>query len=368
VRLLVDQLATRDPYVRRDILSMMGSTVTSASDVAVWAPAAVRFEKDPDEWVRRGVVSALGSAGGLASEQIDVPLRALASEKEPDFRKSAAEAIGKIGDRTQATPAAGKRLVAERAAPVLRTAIEKDPDAGVREEAARALARLQTSAENAGAARTGAGKAAPSSASAPATRGAAPRAGATDLPGEAEALSFLRSRELTFDTNSFYGALSEHDPAVVQAYLDAGTDPNERAAADGDSPLAFLLGKGACSPEERPTPGAVKDVVKMLLAKGADVNLADSHANTPLMAAAMGGCDRETIGLLIKARAKVDSKNSAGLTAFEMGLFYGHDGLEELIAAGYRLPADKAALYRQGYAASPKALAMIDKAVAPPKK
>jgi hypothetical protein len=45
-----------------------------------------------------------------------------------------------------------------------------------------------------------------------------------------------------------------------------------------------------------------------------------------------------------------------------MGLFSGHDGLEELIAAGYRLPADKAALYRQGYATQPKSLALINKA------
>ena len=94
------------------------------------------------------------------------------------------------------------------------------------------------------------------------------------------------------------------------------------------------------------------------------MNLADSHGNTILMAGAMGGCDRETLGTLIKAGAKIDAKNAAGLTAFEMGLFSGHDGLEELIAAGYRLPADKAALYRQGYASNPKSLELIGKATA----
>ena len=102
-----------------------------------------------------------------------------------------------------------------------------------------------------------------------------------------------------------------------------------------------------------------------MVGRGADANLGDAQKNTPLMAAAMGGCDRETIGILIKAGAKVDAKNAAGLTAFEMGLYSGHDGLEELIAAGYRLPADKAALYRQGYAAQPKSLALINKATAP---
>ena len=106
----------------------------------------------------------------------------------------------------------------------------------------------------------------------------------------------------------------------------------------------------------------------MLLAKGADANLADAHGNTPLMTAAMGGCDRETLGLLLKAGAKMEAKNTGGLTAFEMGLFSGSDGLEELIAAGYRLPADKAALYRQGYAGNPKSMALIDKAAGTAKK
>lgn len=369
-RLLVDSLSTRDPNVRSEVLFLMGRTAKSAADVAVWAPEAARFEKDPDPWVRRAVISALSDAGGLASEQVDVAIRALGSEAEAGDRASAAEAIGDIGDRTQATPAAGKRLVAERAAPALKAAIEKDADAGVREKATRALGRLQTSAAGAGGAapqRTGAS-------AGPASGGGAPTAsraaGGTKPAGgqsEAEAMSFLRSKKAAFDVNSFFGALTERDPATVQAYLDAGMSPNDRADPEGDSPLSFLFRAGACSPMQRPTPAPVKEVLRLLLGHGADVNLADSHANTVLMAAAMGGCDREVIGILIKAGAKVDAKNAAGLTAFEMGLYSGHDGLDELIAAGYRLPADKAALYRQGYAANPKSLDLITRATAPRK-
>jgi hypothetical protein len=111
----------------------------------------------------------------------------------------------------------------------------------------------------------------------------------------------------------------------------------------------------------------VKEILKLLIGRGADANLSDTRRNTPLMAAAMGGCDRETIALLVKAGAKVEARNGAGLTAFEMGLFSGHDGLEELIAAGYRLPAEKAALYRQSYGGNPKSLGLIDKATAPGK-
>ena len=41
----------------------------------------------------------------------------------------------------------------------------------------------------------------------------------------------------------------------------------------------------------------------------------------------------------------------------------GHDGLEELIAAGYRLPPEKVKAYTDGYKDRPAALAMIKKAV-----
>lgn len=422
-KLLVEQLAARDPRVLARALFLMGRTAQSAADVAIWAPEAVRVEKHPESSVRSALVYALGEARGLASEHIDVAVRALQSETEKSLRETAVTAIGDIGDRNQATPAAGKRLVAERARAALRAAIDKDAEKDIREKAARSLIRLQlepkaaidilvpltaatypeavrTAAlfglESRGSAMRGAVDAlrpllkdpseyvrsqtatainlieqgAPAaSTAAPAKSTAAPKApaGPKDPQVEAKALEFLRSKKVTFEVNSFFGALSERDSEQVQAFLDAGMDPNGRASDDGDSPMSFLLRAGACSPLQRPTAPPVKEITRLLLARGADVNLADTHGNTILMAAAMGGCDRETIGALIKAGAKVGAKNSAGLTAFEMGLFSGHDGLEELIAAGYRLPADKAAAFKQAYAAQPKSLEMITKATAPAK-
>jgi HEAT repeat protein len=359
-KLLVASLGFKDPRVVSDVLFLMGRTATSASDVATWAPEAVRLEKHPDASVRHRLVYALGEARGLASDQIDVVVRALQNETDKGARENAASAIGDIGDKNQATPAAGKRLVAERASAALRTASEKDPDAGVRDQAARSLARLQAPGSAAG----GASHSSPPPTSA-APSASRPKAAAAGGQSEADALSLLRSKKMAFDVNSFFGALTERDPAVVQAYLDAGMDPNDRADKAGDSPLSFLLRAGACSPVQRPTPAVVKDLVNLLLARGANVNLADAQSNTPLMHAAMMGCDRETIALLIKAGAKVDAKNASGLAAFELGLYSGHDGLEELIAAGYRLPADKAAIYRQGYASQPKSIALINKATAP---
>ena len=103
-------------------------------------------------------------------------------------------------------------------------------------------------------------------------------------------------------------------------------------------------------------------MLRLLIERGADVNAADEHGNTALMEAASKGCDRETIKILLAAGAKIDATNAAKLTAFEMGLYSGHDGLEELIAAGYRLTPEKAKAYTQGYAGKPAVQAMIKKA------
>jgi ankyrin repeat protein len=128
-------------------------------------------------------------------------------------------------------------------------------------------------------------------------------------------------------------------------------------------PLVVALQVGAaCAPGERPTKGDTKALIQLLLERKADANRADANGFTPLMAAAMKGCDRAVMKQLIGAGAKVGATNKTGLSAFEMGLFYGHDGLEELIAGGYRLSAEKAKLYAATYAQKPAVLALIKKA------
>ena len=59
-------------------------------------------------------------------------------------------------------------------------------------------------------------------------------------------------------------------------------------------------------------------------------------------------CDRETLRMLLKAGAKLDARNAAGLTALEMGIVSGNPGLEELIAAGARLKPETAKSVRRG--------------------
>jgi ankyrin repeat protein len=115
----------------------------------------------------------------------------------------------------------------------------------------------------------------------------------------------------------------------------------------------------------RPTPDHVRETLELLLASGGDVNLADANGITPLMHAAGNGCDRVVMRTLIKAGARLADNDKHGLSAFEHGVWSAHDGLEELIAAGYRLPPARARELLAAYADNPKALALVRKASAP---
>lgn len=177
---------------------------------------------------------------------------------------------------------------------------------------------------------------------------------------ESAGLAKLRERHLEFDEPSFNLALIQADGEAVRAYLDGGMSANHVFAdANRRTPLMVLFfGHQACAK------GAEgREIVSLLIQRGADVNAADDKKNTPLMFAA-ADCDRETLRLLIKAGAKVDAKNWAGLTALQSGIYSGNPGLEELIAAGARLDAATAKSYAEAYKSNPKALELIKKATA----
>jgi hypothetical protein len=291
--------------------------------------------RDPNSSVRSQALWTLGAARGLAASHIEAVVTAL-NDSDALVRRQAARAIGEIGDRTQAVSAAAKTSVAERARPALTLAMEKDSDADVRSEAKLVLTKLQTSANAV----------------------AAP----IDAVDEAGGMALLRARKITFEERSFFRALTESDVPVIRAFLDAGMSPTASVGGVGPPLRAALFGGRGCSPTERPTSADTKAMVRLLLDRGADPNLGDERSNTPLMEAAGKGCDRDLIKILLTAGARMDAKNAAGLTAFEMGLYSGHDGLEELIAAGYRLPPDKVKAYEQGYAGKPAVQALIKKA------
>jgi HEAT repeat protein len=339
---LVSFLDSTDPNVRHAALGSL-RPLKAEKDVKVWAPRASAMLSDPDDSVRSQALWALGSGGGLAAGEIDKVVAAI-GDPSASVRRSAAMAIGEIGEKNQAVPASAKTRVADAGRPVLTAAMQNDPDKDVRAEAESALKKLATG---------GGATNAPTvlAAAAPSARGS-----------ESDGMAVLRARKVTFEVSSFQRALSEVDVELLRAFLDAGMSSNQAFGESGPPLRWMLFNHRPCQSGVRPTPAESKAAVKLLLERGADPNGADANGNTPLMAAAMHGCDRELMRILIKAGAKIDVKNKSGLTPFESGLYSGHDGLEEIIAAGYRLPPDKVKIYQQGYAGQPAAQAMIKKA------
>jgi len=167
------------------------------------------------------------------------------------------------------------------------------------------------------------------------------------------------------DSGDWFNALMMTDVESVAAFLDAGASPTESVAGSGP-PLVVALqySPAACSAAVRPTSPRTVALVKLLLDRGAGAAQADPNGNTPLMAAALKGCDREVTRLLIKGGSPVGAVNRTGMSAFELGLAAGGDGLDEIVAAGYRLPPAKAAALEKAYAGNAPALARIRKAQA----
>jgi len=334
-RVLLGQLENPRSKARYEALSQLRS-VKDEKEVLAWVPAAGAMLDDPDSSVRSEALWALASAKGLAAGEVEKVVAALRGGT-PAVRRNAARALGEIAQARQPIPAATMARVATVARPALDAALQ-DPDKDVREEAKSALRNI------------GSGDAAVVAAAAPSSEGAG--------------MALLRARKVSFEMSSFFRALSETDVELVRAFLDAGMSPSA-SLNDMGPPMRVMLFSGeGCSPNVRPTSGKTKAIVKLLIERGADVNGADANGNSALTEAASKGCDRELIRTLLKAGAKMNAPHASGLAPFEMGLWSGHDGLEEFLAAGYRLPPAKVKMYLEAYKDRPAAVAMVKKAAA----
>jgi len=290
--------------------------------------------------VRSEALWALGSAKGLAAGEADKVV-AMMGDQDPSVRRSAIRALGEIAEANQAISATTRARLVATAKPALETALQ-DPDKDTRDAAQSALRNVNWRASET----------------------VTPAMTTASAPNESAGMETLRARKVAFEWSQFYRALSEVDVELVRAFLDAGMSPSAPLSDMGPPMRVMLFSSESCSPRVRPTRAETKAIVKLLLERGADVNATDANGNSALTEAASKGCDREVMRMLLKAGAKMDAKNASGLTAFEMGLWSAHDGLEELIAAGYRLPPDKAKMYAEGYAGKPAVQAMIKKASA----
>ena len=427
VQTLIREMQARYPKTRQTALFACRDLGGDA-DVAVWAPEAQVLLRDADESVRGEAVWALQKAGGRAAAAAPDLARLLKEESAPRVRARAAEALGELGDASQAVPQKTKATVAEQVKGTLVAALgDKDEDVAnnalssynrlllptsevvdvlarvaegnapmrVRQRALQMLRNREGQAkpvlervralvkspekpvaEDARTAvewieRGGPGSPNPLAPAVSSQRPVATSKTTTagtgaparrDPDAEARGLAKLRELGLAFNEDGFFKTLIERQPEAVRAFTDAGMSANYSfARVSGRSPLMLLFFLGQACPAGEPTPEDTREVVKALIAAGADLNQVDENGNTALMFAA-DKCDRATVRLLISAGAKIGLRNKGGLTALEMSIVSGNPGVEELIAAGARLDRQKAKDYLDAYKDNPKALALVKKA------
>jgi ankyrin repeat protein len=118
-----------------------------------------------------------------------------------------------------------------------------------------------------------------------------------------------------------YRAVRAIDLAAVQLLVERGANPAV-AIKDGSTPMMAAAGLGAPrGGDEEVTEAGDRndpiDVMKVLLAKGADVNAANDAGMTPLHYAAARGSDR-IVEFLAGQGARFDAKNKQGRTPPEL--------------------------------------------------
>lgn len=391
---------------RRASLMLLRERTTDADGVATWVEPVTGLLADPE--LVGDATFALRRAGGHAVSAVPALLRIVEGGGDPTHREQAIEAIEAIGERGQAFPAETLRAVAKSALGPLSEAALDDPEADVRGAAVRALQTLRLepgevipiylemieNETDASAHRgacfgvrdlgTDAAAAIPKleqllegevlnrdfvEQALSSVRTSAPErdvatvaepAGSSDADA---ALAALRTAGVDFSTRELYHALQKRQIDLVRRFLDAGMNPDQRVdESTGMRPLHTLYFGQGC-PMMQPTPPETVEITRLLIERGADVNLQDDRGNSVLKMAA--GCDAEVINALIAAGADPNVADPSGMVPFDLAIALNKPGAAALIDAGFRLTSERAEALRQGYAQDPEALKLIDRAVGP---
>lgn len=100
--------------------------------------------------------------------------------------------------------------------------------------------------------------------------------------------------------------------AVMRVLVEGGADPR-RTAKDGTTALMVAAGLGRYLAESRVSTGKAMEAAKFALAQGIDVNATNDAGSTALHGAALIKAD-EVVGLLVASGAALDVKNARGQT------------------------------------------------------
>ena len=114
---------------------------------------------------------------------------------------------------------------------------------------------------------------------------------------------------------------------IVELLIAKGADVNAR---DDNGKTALLE---ALNPMHRELEKNDKEIAKLLIAKGADVNAKNNNGQTPLMFAANTGC-KDIVELLVAKGADLNVRNEFGDTLLMLAAAYGrHRDVAELLLA-----------------------------------
>lgn len=410
VQLLCHQLPMNDKDLSDKALILLRNHTKKAEEVSFWLPLVKPFTRNPEYSLRYSSVMLLGNAEGLAYDALPELLQVVQNDSEPSIRSNAIEAIGKIGDLAKPFSSEVKVEVGKKAVPLLIKVIANDPEDDVRRSAIRTLPKLQADPDqvvpvyvqtalrdnedvlvrmSALQALNDLGSVAkdavpdirklldhPDSAISNNALWAIKAIEQGDVPvskalptqsgkdaQQKKALSSLRKGDATFDERGFMMALQKFDIEKVKAYLDSGVPVNYQFAGVHDKPVLNTVfdTTSMFAMQKKPTPQKVKELVQLLLDRGANPNLTDKAGNTALMMASFG-CDEELLQMLIDGGADPHAKNSSGLTAIQYAIPFVNPGAHALIKAGNKLPASEVESYKKTYAGNPEALKLIERA------
>ena len=180
-----------------------------------------------------------------------------------------------------------------------------------------------------------------------------------------QALLFYLSGGMWGDrqSNAYQAAVARHEE-VVRRLVEAGADVNVRGSYRGTVlSAAIALAPSVARPEYAPSYYLTAASVRFLIASRADVNGADAHGHTPLMAAAQKPSP-DLIKVLLEAGARpsVNAKNEEGQTALMLASRqWDAEAVKRLLAAGAAVNAkdrqgQTALMYGHAYRHQPASL------------